>query len=514
MFKDNSQKRLLEVMHRLDARDKSKLNENIHNTAMMGGILNSKGTAGYDPDASNRAYQDNLRYNNSRNPNIQGTTVKEPIIPDAIAAIQTNPKAKVFGNKQSYDDFANQQQYFSASHSHCFYSPEERQEWSKNGSKYTDQDSEQSDMVFETGHELVQVWDNKNNRGYVVPSERKKENAVDEVFGWSAKEKEGKANQQLIDAAKQEVGKYNFNRVFFIPAKKDGKFVDIERSKEVRINGIKQELPMLAQLIPQLFDLKQGTASMMMPSAPNRYEGLIPSNWYSYLRGNDGYISNEKAIETLNRELDGIGQKMGVKEVQLNEAQDKGKEIVYTFNTKAQTEELKYRDRGEKVYEHPVHIIKGERLRDDKFNGLILSIQDTPGSWYLETLVDGYGGRPSALNYNEMAIDGGAKWYCTNWSEIAAELKQWLAERDKGSELDEGTKTHKRLLEVMHKLDARDKSKLNEDISIDVEVGDVIMTGRFKNSPTVVKKIEKDEHGMPTINGKKVVTFRKASEKT
>ena len=65
----------------------------------------------------------------------------------------------------------------------------------------------------------------------------------------------------------------------------------------------------------------------------------------------------------------------------------------------------------------------------------------------------------------------------------------------------------------MHKLDARDKSKLNEDISIDVEVGDTIMTGRFKNKRTIVKTIGKDEHGMPTINGKKVVTFRKATEK-
>ena len=73
--------------------------------------------------------------------------------------------------------------------------------------------------------------------------------------------------------------------------------------------------------------------------------------------------------------------------------------------------------------------------------------------------------------------------------------------------------SQKRLLEVVQKLDARDKSKLNEDISIDVEVGDTIMTGRFKNKRTVVKSIGKDEHGMPTINGKKIVTFRKATEK-
>jgi len=54
---------------------------------------------------------------------------------------------------------------------------------------------------------------------------------------------------------------------------------------------------------------------------------------------------------------------------------------------------------------------------------------------------------------------------------------------------------------------------ISEDINIDVEVGDTVMMGKFKNSPTVVKSIGKDEHGMPTINGKKAVTFRKSTEK-
>ena len=38
------------------------------------------------------------------------------------------------------------------------------------------------------------------------------------------------------------------------------------------------------------------------------------------------------------------------------------------------------------------------------------------------------------------------------------------------------------------------------------------MTGRFKNKKTVVKTIGKDEHGMPTINGRKVVNFRLVKE--
>jgi hypothetical protein len=45
-------------------------------------------------------------------------------------------------------------------------------------------------------------------------------------------------------------------------------------------------------------------------------------------------------------------------------------------------------------------------------------------------------------------------------------------------------------------------------IKIDVNIGDTILMGKFKNKPVVVKTIGTDEHGMPTINGKKVATFR------
>jgi hypothetical protein len=73
------------------------------------------------------------------------------------------------------------------------------------------------------------------------------------------------------------------------------------------------------------------------------------------------------------------------------------------------------------------------------------------------------------------------------------------------------------LFEMMGKLDPTfdnvNELVISEDISVDVNVGDTIMTGRFKNKRTVVKTIGKDEHGMPTINGKKVVTFRKTNEK-
>ena len=52
------------------------------------------------------------------------------------------------------------------------------------------------------------------------------------------------------------------------------------------------------------------------------------------------------------------------------------------------------------------------------------------------------------------------------------------------------------------------KDLLLERIVLDVNVGDTILVGKFKNKKMVVKSIGKDKHGMPTINGRKATTFR------
>jgi hypothetical protein len=53
-----------------------------------------------------------------------------------------------------------------------------------------------------------------------------------------------------------------------------------------------------------------------------------------------------------------------------------------------------------------------------------------------------------------------------------------------------------------------DKSNRVNGIYIPLKVGDIIYTGRFKNKKTTVKMIGQDEYGMPTINGKRVLSFR------
>jgi hypothetical protein len=46
-------------------------------------------------------------------------------------------------------------------------------------------------------------------------------------------------------------------------------------------------------------------------------------------------------------------------------------------------------------------------------------------------------------------------------------------------------------------------------IFVPLKVGDIIYTGKFRNKKTTVKTIATDEYGMPTVNGKRVLNFRK-----
>lgn len=66
MKSKNTKERLFEVMQRLDKTFKPTLNENIFNTPQMGGITNSKGVAGYNPDTSKQdaEYAASVRKNN------------------------------------------------------------------------------------------------------------------------------------------------------------------------------------------------------------------------------------------------------------------------------------------------------------------------------------------------------------------------------------------------------------------------------------------------------------------
>lgn len=52
------------------------------------------------------------------------------------------------------------------------------------------------------------------------------------------------------------------------------------------------------------------------------------------------------------------------------------------------------------------------------------------------------------------------------------------------------------------------KSFLDEEIKIDIEIGDIILGGRFKNKKIKVKEIGKNEKGDITINGRPLMKYR------
>jgi len=52
------------------------------------------------------------------------------------------------------------------------------------------------------------------------------------------------------------------------------------------------------------------------------------------------------------------------------------------------------------------------------------------------------------------------------------------------------------------------KKIIAEALDLDIEKGDVILTGRFKNKRTIVKDIGVDDLGQPTVNGMKALNFR------
>jgi len=45
-------------------------------------------------------------------------------------------------------------------------------------------------------------------------------------------------------------------------------------------------------------------------------------------------------------------------------------------------------------------------------------------------------------------------------------------------------------------------------IELDIEVGDTILTGKFKNKKVVVKDIGMDEYGAITVNGRSIMNIR------
>lgn len=91
---------------------------------------------------------------------------KYPLIPDAVNALKKAPSVK-YTNKAKFVADLDARHSFSGSYSHCSYTKEEHDKWSKNGNVYIDKDSENSILYKDCG-DLVAVWDEKHKIGYIL----------------------------------------------------------------------------------------------------------------------------------------------------------------------------------------------------------------------------------------------------------------------------------------------------------------------------------------------------------
>jgi hypothetical protein len=92
------------------------------------------------------------------------------------------------------------------------------------------------------------------------------------------------------------------------------------------------------------------------------------------------------------------------------------------------------------------------------------------------------------------------------------DVRYWLSAGSESERKKNFTKAYPKFDDQIFKMITLKLKKLkeciNEEISLNVKVGDTLLMGKFKNKKVLVKNIGKDEWGMPTINGKKAVTFR------
>jgi hypothetical protein len=92
------------------------------------------------------------------------------------------------------------------------------------------------------------------------------------------------------------------------------------------------------------------------------------------------------------------------------------------------------------------------------------------------------------------------------------DVRYWLSAGNEEERKKNFTKAYPKFDDQIFKMITLKLKKLkeciNEEIKLNVSIGDEILMGKFKNKKVIVKSIGKDEWGMPTINGKKAVTFR------
>lgn len=59
-------------------------------------------------------------------------------------------------------------------------------------------------------------------------------------------------------------------------------------------------------------------------------------------------------------------------------------------------------------------------------------------------------------------------------------------------------------------MDSKNRADLQQliELAIDLEIGDIVLAGKWKNKRTVVTSLGTDDLGQPLVNGKSLLTVR------
>lgn len=93
-------------------------------------------------------------------------------------------------------------------------------------------------------------------------------------------------------------------------------------------------------------------------------------------------------------------------------------------------------------------------------------------------------------------------------SYVRQEAGKYFVYSEDGKRLSKGYDSENKAKERLRQIEYFKKLKKTAAISLDIEKGDVLLGGRFKNSPLTVEEIGTDENGQPTVNGRKLLAFR------
>jgi len=124
---------------------------------------------------------------------------------------------------------------------------------------------------------------------------------ITELLGLSKQEKMNKKKQAELEQAYREIDNFDFSNVFInIPESKS--YQDMIKLTDENLKKITNDLPTVASLVPELFDVNLTKIGMIYKYSPddNLNPGIIPSTWLHALK--DEHSTSDKTIMDSNKD--------------------------------------------------------------------------------------------------------------------------------------------------------------------------------------------------------------------